>query len=147
MKSRAPHTVGKDCQQVLSDFENDREYKTEIFDPRLGVIKVYTTNCGRKEQDVLDRLWARTEIVEHPDFEIPCKLFDGGLSNSSYYKQIWYHGKYVRIHRFALILEGHTLTPNMHVDHLCERKNCWEHTHLEETTPGENTRRYHKNRR
>lgn len=144
MKSRAPIRVGKDAIQILEDYESDAIYNTG--DNQIVVhsnrICTYKEKAGRKEQPVLDRLRSKTEFVDHPNFDTPCWLFEG-MEEIHSYKQIWYHGKYVRIHRLALILEGATLTRNMHVDHLCERKNCWNTAHLEETTPGDNTRRYH----
>jgi hypothetical protein len=144
MNFSAPNNTGKNASQILSDYENSHEYKTTISDPIRG-NKTYTKRCGRKEIAVLDRLWNFTQVVEHPNFTNPCLLFRG-IDCIKNYQQIWYHGKYVRVHRLALILNGIILTKDMHIDHLCERKNCWEVSHLEETTPGENTRRYHNGR-
>lgn len=148
MNDTTPNRTGKNATQILSDYDSVTHYRTgadKIIQRIDGVDAYYTKKAGRKEVPVMDRLLDKTDIVPHPDFDLPCKLFDG-LAYTDCYRQIWYHGKYVRVHRLALILEGETLTPNMQVDHICERKNCWETSHLEETTPGENTRRYHKNR-
>lgn len=146
--SKAPYRVGKDAESILTDYECTRAYQTgggRIVAHSNG-SRVYAERAGRKEQPVLNRLLAGTEFVAHVNFSKPCKLFNG-IENIHKYQQIWYHGKYVRIHRLALILDGFVLTAGMHVDHCCERKNCWETTHLEEITPGENTRRYHNGRR
>lgn len=147
MKHKAPYSTGYETTPIVDDYDCVTDHKTGngqivVHNNR---ICVYSERVGRKEQPVLDRLWNRTEEVIHPDFEEPCWLYDG-LSKINEYQQIWYHGKFVRIHRLALILDGHTLTPRWHIDHLCERKNCWNTAHLEETTPGDNTRRYHAKR-
>lgn len=116
-------------------FNNDKEYK-------LGLRpdgRIYATPSGRKEVPVLDRMWAKTELKSHPDFDTPCMLWTSiGVHG---YASIWYHGKYVRIHRMAILLDGSELTKGFHIDHLCERKHCWNTLHLEEVTPAVNKQR------
>ena len=144
MASRAPHRVGADCTPLLSDYENEQQHNTG--DGKVVVhsnrVCVYKEKAGRKETSVVERLWANTEAVKHPELDTPCYLFKG-IEYVHKYQQVWYHGKYARIHRLAMILDGIDLTPGMVIDHLCERKNCWNTAHLEEVTPGDNTRRYH----
>ena len=105
--SKAPINTGIYCEPILSDYESAVDYRTgdgQVV-AHSDRVCVYKERAGRKEQPVLDRLWARTDVVKHPNFDTPCWLYDG-IDKIHKYQQIWYHGKFVRIHRLALILDG-----------------------------------------
>ena len=136
--NRIPYRTGHDRTEITTLYENDHEYVTEQF-TWDGIYKVYSRPPGRKEVPVLNRLWDGTIFCPHPKLVVPCMLFFPTMDNG--YAQIWYKGKYIRIHRLALLLSGQTLTKGMTVDHICERKNCWNTLHLEEVTYKVNTLR------
>jgi len=132
-KSNTPNRVGLDREEVTEDFENPIEYKMGQQGHRF-----YSKPAGRKETFVLDRMWRQTILFG--GFEgTPCLLWTGALRGG--YGSVWYHGRYVRIHRMAMILDGHVLTRGMQIDHLCENKSCWNTLHLEEVTARENKMR------
>lgn len=132
LMSRAPHRVGLDRTEVTEDFENP-------LVPKIGLRedgRFYRKKAGRKEEPVEDRMDRQSYLSGRDGFVMPCKLWTGSLRDG--YGSVWYHGRYVRVHRMAFILRGEVLTEGMQIDHLCERKNCWERSHLEEVTPREN---------
>lgn len=127
-------------QEHTELFEREGEYKLgEVLDSRVGV-KIYAKRAGRKEVPILNRMWRQTELVPHPRFDTPCLLWTSSIGKHGY-ASVWYHGKYVRIHRMAMLLDGEILTQGMTIDHLCERKHCWNTLHLEEVTSAVNKQR------
>ena len=125
-------------REVTELFSSNKQYKLGE-QPYQGSVRVYTDRAGRKETPVLDRMWAKTDLMSHPDFDTPC--MPASCTAPSGYASIWYKGRYVLVHRLAMLLDGQTLTSGLTIDHICERKSCWNTLHLEEVTQKVNKQR------
>lgn len=65
----------------------------------------------------------------------------------NYMLRLLQSGKYVRVHRLAMILDGQELHRGFTLDHLCENKCCWNTLHLEKVTYAVNKQREVSRRR
>src|SRR5512139_4245859 len=83
---------------------------------------------------ILDRLFAKREVRDD------CWLWRGLLTDRGYGK-IKYKCKTKLVHRLAYELLVHQVDPQLHLDHLCRTRNCFNPAHLEPVTPAENVRR------
>ena len=89
------------------------------------------------------RLVARTVV----DPRSGCWRYQGCHDRDGY-AYIWFDGKRVGVHRASFELYIDDLVAGMHIDHVrrrgCRHRDCWNPAHLEQVTPGENTRRAHE---
>jgi hypothetical protein len=81
-----------------------------------------------------DRFWDKVDKTQN------CWLWLGHLNEDGYGK--FKNGqKCVLAHRFALVLAGIVLKPDLEVDHLCRNRACVNPDHLEQVTHHENVKR------
>lgn len=110
---------------------------------------------ARVRPEDVARFGTKGSSVEAPAWSkltTPCLLWTSGKSVGGNkgsaqepYGSFWVAGSTVRAHVFAGVVLG-TATriphlPGMHLDHLCNRTLCVEHTHLESVTQTENEAR------
>jgi hypothetical protein len=82
------------------------------------------------------RFWSR---VADPD-ERGCRRWLGS-TDSSGYGTLGVGGRTVSAHRYAVILDGRTISDGYEVDHMCRVRPCVEGIHLDVVTGEENRRR------
>ena len=72
--------------------------------------------------------------------ENECWCWQGSLDRYGY-AQFKVGGKKARVHRWLYEAINGELPENLFVDHLCRNRGCVKPSHLEVTTPQENTNR------
>ena len=87
------------------------------------------------------RFWEKVERLSDPD---GCWLWTGALNDDGYGSVGWGVGDEKRVflaHRVAYVLAGHSLDPQLDLDHTCTVRSCVNDAHLEQVTKAENNRR------
>ena len=107
---------------------------------RGGGFRV-VSKYARKNRNITERLLSAMEI----DQETSC--WNWQLTITQKTPKIRYMGKTQLAYRVSYEAFIENIPPGLTIDHLCENRRCINPFHLEPTTPQENTRRYHENRR
>lgn len=78
--------------------------------------------------------------VEDRGFDTPCWIWDGALTDGGYGKASR-GGKTTTAHRYVYEMYRGPIPEGLHLDHLCEVRECVNPDHLDPVTGSENTRR------
>jgi hypothetical protein len=101
------------------------------FAPRPAVRKGQKAN---RRSPLVDRFWSKVEPVDG------CWSWTGYVSPNGY-GQIGVDRVVLYVHRWAYEHFIGPIPEGLHLDHLCERRNCCKPWHLEPVTQAENNRR------
>lgn len=72
--------------------------------------------------------------------DVPCRIWPGYVNQNGYGRR-WVDGKLRLVHVVAWEAEHGPVPEGLELDHLCERRRCYETRHLEPVTHAENLRR------
>ena len=92
--------------------------------------------CANRAKGENERARKATEV--DMGYETPCFILP---TTTNRYAKVVVRGKVVSWHRFMYEQAHGPIPPGMHLDHLCEVRQCGNPDHLEVVTPAENLRR------
>ena len=102
--------------------------------------KHYQRNRKHSDPNRCDLIWgdvARFNALVMPEPNTGCWLWTGNIMHRGY-AIMWANGKTTRVSRWSFRKFKGDIPDGMHVDHICEVKDCVNPDHLQLLTPAEN---------